>query len=105
MRRPWCGQLVWRGDGRNREDRKQEIYGYHLTRERGGVPSARQGQVSEFWESLKLTRESFWSARSLLDGLLYWNVTMSHDFPESMASQILRASKIRVTRSLLGPDL
>lgn len=71
----------------------------------GQVPSDRQGQVSELRESLELTRESFWSARSLLDGLLYWNVTMSHDLLESMASQILSASKIRVTRSLLGPDL
>lgn len=40
----------------------------------GQVPSDRQGQVSELRESLELTRESFWSARSLLDGLLYWNV-------------------------------
>lgn len=40
----------------------------------GRVPSDRQGQVSEIWESLYLTRESFWSARSLLDGLLYWDV-------------------------------
>lgn len=40
----------------------------------GRVPSARQGQMSELQESLELTRESFWSARSHLDGLLYWNV-------------------------------
>lgn len=28
---------MWRGDDRNREDRKRAIYGYHLTRESGGV--------------------------------------------------------------------
>lgn len=45
----------------------------------GLVPRDRQGQVSEPWESMNLTRENFCSTRSLLDGqpllpLLYWNV-------------------------------
>lgn len=76
IRRPWHGQLVWRGGDSNRECRTWAIHetlwpekGWDDSLTAAGlVPRDRQEQEVEPWESMNLTRENVCSTYSLPDG-------------------------------------
>lgn len=100
IRRPWHGQLVWRGGDSNGECRTWAIHGTLWPEEgwddsltaAGLVPGNRQEQEVEPWESINLTRENICSVPFRMVSHCYlYSIGMcatSHNLLEPMAPQI-----------------